>query len=127
MPSFQQIEIFWQHGKQYVSLNAKAGRTKKEIWEQVRLGCYGHTTWTGQVGGWKAANCADLVCHADREVNQYITDRDTILTGSLGILTVPPSYSDDVDLVANDAEDAVREHIFMDESQEWHGDGNVVV
>ena len=65
MPSFQPIELFWQHGKQYVSFKFETGRTIKQVWEQIRLGWYGDPSWAGQPGGWKPANCGNLVqaCH----------------------------------------------------------------
>ena len=60
MPSFQPIELFWKHGKQYVSFKFETGRTIKRVWEQIRLGWYGDPSWAGQPGGWKPANCGNL-------------------------------------------------------------------
>lgn len=40
-PSFQPIELFWQHGKHDTSMMYKGKRSMKEAHEQVRLGWYG--------------------------------------------------------------------------------------
>lgn len=91
MPSFQPIELFWQHSKQFASFMYAAGRKVEEVWEKVRLGWCGDSTHTEFEGGWKAANCADLVRHADGGVNKYTMEREAVLAGSLGNLTVPTS------------------------------------
>ena len=41
MPTIQPIELFWQHGKAYVSFNFEMGRKMHEVWEHIRLGWYG--------------------------------------------------------------------------------------
>ncbi|CAN0419128.1 unnamed protein product [Ectocarpus fasciculatus] len=51
MPSFQPIELFWQHGKQYVSLSFELKRKMREVWVQIRRGWYGDKEWSGQEGG----------------------------------------------------------------------------
>ena len=38
MPTFQPIELFWQHGKVYVSFNFEMGRKMHEVWEQISPG-----------------------------------------------------------------------------------------
>ncbi|CAM9893781.1 unnamed protein product [Sphacelaria rigidula] len=38
VPSFQPIEFFWQHGKQYVSFRFDTKRKIDGIWEQIRNG-----------------------------------------------------------------------------------------
>ena len=63
MSPFQPIELFWAHGKGYISLNFEL-RKMSELWEQLRKGFYGDLEWTGQERDWKLANCANLVRHA---------------------------------------------------------------
>ena len=53
MPTFQPIELFWQHGKQYVSSNFETKRNMAQVWEQVRKGWYEDSTWEGQEGAGK--------------------------------------------------------------------------
>lgn len=48
MPSFQPIELFWQHGKQYVSFRFDTKRKIDGIWEQIRKGWYGDPEWRGR-------------------------------------------------------------------------------
>ena len=36
MPSFRPIELFWAHGKRYVSLNFQLKRKMSGVWEQLR-------------------------------------------------------------------------------------------
>lgn len=50
----------------------KMARTMAEVWKQIRLGWYGDAEWKGQDGGWKAANCCELVAHAIGEMNTWI-------------------------------------------------------
>ncbi|CAB1108447.1 unnamed protein product [Ectocarpus sp. CCAP 1310/34] len=65
MPTFHPIELFWQHGKHYVSIHFEKGRNMLDVWKQIRLGWYGDPGLGGQEGGWKVANCGTLVgaCH----------------------------------------------------------------
>ncbi|CAN0587389.1 unnamed protein product, partial [Ectocarpus sp. 12 AP-2014] len=37
MPTFQPIELFWQHGKHYVSIHFEKGRNMLDVWKQIRL------------------------------------------------------------------------------------------
>ncbi|CAB1111045.1 unnamed protein product [Ectocarpus sp. CCAP 1310/34] len=110
MPSFQPIELFWQHGKQYASLNFELKRKLPEC----------------QEGGWKAANCSTLVDHAIGEMNKWVKDRDGVLSGTIGSLIKPDGYdTDDVSPVGEsplDVEEGVGEQI-QQESAEW-GDGS---
>ena len=92
MPTLQPIELFCQHGKHYVSFNFETKRNMMQVWEQVRKGWYGDSTWAGQEGGWKAANCSKLVEHAIKEMDKWV-DNDRILSGSMRALVVPQSYS----------------------------------
>lgn len=55
MPSFQPVELFWQHGKHYVSMMYKDNQNLKKVHKQIRLGWYGDSTWDGQEGG--AGSC----------------------------------------------------------------------
>ena len=95
MPSFQPIELFWQHGKQYVSLNFELGRKMHEVWRQIRKGWYGDKDWKGKEGGWQAADCSKLVAHAIGEVNKWIAARGGSLRGTIGALEVSDSYDTD--------------------------------
>ncbi|CAB1117802.1 unnamed protein product [Ectocarpus sp. CCAP 1310/34] len=72
MPSFQPIELFWQHGKQYVSLNFELKRKMREVWVQIRK-----------------ANCSKLVEDAIGEMNKLVKDRDGVLSGTIGNLQKP--------------------------------------
>lgn len=94
MPSFQPIELFWQHGKQYVSFNYKTGRKMVEVWEQVRKGWYGDAEWGGQEGGWKPADCGKLVEHAIKEMDRWV-ENDAVLSGSMRQLDVSKYCADD--------------------------------
>ncbi|CAN0594969.1 unnamed protein product, partial [Laminaria digitata] len=87
MPTFQPIELFWQHGKQYVSFNFETKRNMAQVWEQVRKGWYGDRGWKGQEGGWKAANCSKLVKHAIKEMDKWVVN-DPVLSGSMRALVV---------------------------------------
>lgn len=104
MPSFQPIELFWQHGKHYVSFNYATKRTMKDVYVQIREGWYGNPKWTGQEGGWKEANCQRLVRHAIGNMNEWIKNRDKVLSGEIGALVIPSSYDPD-DLPQGDAVD----------------------
>lgn len=68
MPSFQPIELFWQHDKQYASFDYDTKRAIKQVWEQVWKGWYGDEKWEGQDGGWKPADCGKVVAHAIQEM-----------------------------------------------------------
>ena len=117
MPSFQPIELFWQHGKQYVSFKFETGRTIKQVWEQIRLGWYGDPSWAGQPGGWKPANCGNLVKHAIGEMDKWIAN-DAVLKGSIRQLETPEGYDkDDVPdkLILED--DGVQAQMERDESE----------
>lgn len=81
MPSFQPIELFWQHGKHYISMMYKGKQNMKDVHSQMRKGWYGDPTWDGQVGGWKPADCAQLVRHAINQMNDWARKRDTVLSG----------------------------------------------
>ena len=94
MPSFQPIELFWQHGKQYVSFRCTAMRRIDDVWDQIRKGWYGDPEWDGQTGGWKPANCAKLVEHTIKEMDKWIR-KDDILRGTLRRLVVPRAYDKD--------------------------------
>lgn len=86
------------------------------------MGWSGDPTWTGQEGGWKAANCANLVRHADGDMNMWITDRDPVLKGSLGSLIILPAYyNNSVDRVGNGVEDGVGEEMFLGGTGESDG------
>ncbi|CAM9672000.1 unnamed protein product [Ectocarpus fasciculatus] len=122
MPSFQPIELFWQHGKQYVSLNFELKRKMREVWVQIRKGWYGDKEWPGQEGGWKAANCSKLVDHAIGEMNKWVKDRDRVLSGTIGNLNKPDGYDTDDVSPVGDVEEGVGEQI-QQESAEW-GDGS---
>ncbi|CAM9976181.1 unnamed protein product [Ectocarpus sp. 8 AP-2014] len=122
MPSFQPIELFWQHGKQYVSLNFELKRKMREVWVQIRKGWYGDKEWPGQEGGWKAANCSKLVDHAIGEMNKWVKDRDGVLSGTIGNLNKPDGYDTDDVSPVGDVEEGVGEQI-QQESAEW-GDGS---
>ena len=90
MPTFQPIEPFWKHGKQYVSFSFETKRNMAQVWEQVRKGWYGDSTWEGQEGR-KAANCSKLVVHAIKEMDKWVVN-DPVLSGSMRALVVPQSY-----------------------------------
>lgn len=128
MPTFQPIELFWQHGKQYVSFNFETKRKNMaQVWEQVRKGCYGDSTWGGQKGGWKAANCSKLVENAIKEMDRWVKN-DADLSGSMRALVVPESYlgcAPGYKGVVNDdgveAEEALE---LSGEFLEFMGDGN---
>ncbi|CAB1121123.1 unnamed protein product [Ectocarpus sp. CCAP 1310/34] len=122
MPSFQPIEIFWQHGKQHVSLNFELKREMREVWVQIRKGWYGDKEWPGQEGGWKAADCSKLVDHAIGEMNKWVKDRDGVLSGTIGSLEKPDGYDTDDVSPVGDVEEGVGEQI-QQESAEW-GDGS---
>ncbi|CAB1103515.1 unnamed protein product [Ectocarpus sp. CCAP 1310/34] len=122
MPSFQPIELFWQHGKQYVSLNFELKRKMREVWVQIRKGWYGDKEWPGQEGGWKAADCSKLVDHAIGEMNKWVKDRDGVLSGTIGSLEKPDGYDTDDVSPVGDVEEGVGEQI-QQESAEW-GDGS---
>eukprot|EP00903_Cladosiphon_okamuranus_P015731 g14519.t1 len=122
MPTFQPIELFRQHGKQYVSLNFELKRKMQEVWVQIRKGWYGDPAWAGQKGGWKAANCSNLVAHVIGEMNKWVKHRDTVLSGMIGALNVPAGYDPAEDVSpAGDVEDGVGEEIEQ-ESSGWEGD-----
>ncbi|CAN0312171.1 unnamed protein product [Ectocarpus sp. 4 AP-2014] len=126
MPSFQPIELFWQHGKQYVSFNFKTKRTMAEVWAQVRKGWYGDLTWEGQKGGWKPADCSKLVAHAVKEMNKWVAS-DPVLRGQMGALEqVPESYEDDApghnDIVHDDGVEAQEQLELSAELMECMGD-----
>lgn len=95
MPSFQPIELFWQHGKHYVSMMYKGKRNMKDVHSQMRKGWYGDPTWDGQEGGWKPADCSQLVRHAIDQMNDWVSKRDAVLSGVIGALVVPLEYDED--------------------------------
>lgn len=105
MPSFQPIELFWQHGKHYVSFNYHTKRNMVEVWQQVRKGWYGE----GQDGGWKPANCGKLVEHAIKEMDKWVAN-DAVLSGDMSSLEVPQSYHDSAPGYKNVVESDGIEH-----------------
>ncbi|CAB1106130.1 unnamed protein product [Ectocarpus sp. CCAP 1310/34] len=122
MPSFQPIELFWQHGKQYVSLKFELKRKMREVWVPIRKGWYGDKEWPGQEGGWKAANCSKLVDHALREMNKWVKDRDGVLSGTIGSLIKPDGYDTDDVLPVDDVEEGGGEEIQQESAE--RGDGS---
>ena len=91
MPTFQPIELFSQHGKQFVSLNFEMNSNMTQVCEQVRKGWYGDLGWNGQEGGWKSANCSKLVEHATKEMDKWVVN-DRVLRGSMRTLVVLQPY-----------------------------------
>lgn len=124
MPTFQPIELFWQHGKQYVSLNFELKRNMQEVWVQIRKGWYGDAEWAGQKGGWKAADCSKLVAHEIGEMNKWIEKRDSVLSGTIGALVVPAGYDPDDVSPVGDVEGGVGEELQQESSMWEGGDGN---
>ena len=117
MPSFQPIELFWQHGKQYVSFKFETGGTIKQVWEQIRFCWYGGPSWAGQPGGWKPANCGNLVKHAIGEMDKWIAN-DAVLKGSIRQLETAEGYDkDDVPDKMILEDDGVQAQMERDESE----------
>ena len=65
MPTFQPTELFWQHGKHYVSFNFETKRNMMQVLEQVRKGWYGDSAWAGQRGRLESGQPYQLggTCH----------------------------------------------------------------
>lgn len=115
MPSFQPIELFWAHGKNYVSKQFHKDRKLHEVYHQIRQGWYGNKDWPGQEGGWKEANCEGCVRHAIEEMNAWIKE-DTVLNGSIGSLVIPDNYERDHVIVGDhEIEGDVNTDVIMDE------------
>ena len=118
MPSFQPIELFWAHGKRYVSLNFQLKRKMSEVWEQLRKGFYGDSEWKGQEGGWKPANCANLVRHAIGEMNAWIEKYGGgKLSGTIGNLVVV-DFDKEEGPEGDEREDGLEEEMANDMQEE---------
>lgn len=65
MPSYQPIELLWQHGKHYVSMSYKGKKTIQEVHRQIRLGWYGDPAWDGQEEGVESSGLQQVggPCH----------------------------------------------------------------
>lgn len=116
MPTFQPIELFWQHGKHYVSIHFEKGRNMLDVWKQIRLGWYGDPEWDGQEGGWKAANCGKLVEHAIGKMNEWIGLYGGNLSGTIGSLEYPVAEYREA-TAEDEIEDGVEE-----QTDEWLGE-----
>ncbi|CAB1120820.1 unnamed protein product [Ectocarpus sp. CCAP 1310/34] len=116
MPTFQPIELFWQHGKQYVSIHFEKGRNMLDVGKQTRLGWYGDPEWDGQEGGWKAANCGKLVEHAIGKMNEWIGLYGGNLSGTIGSLEYPVAEYREA-TAEDEIEDGVEE-----QTDEWLGE-----
>ncbi|CAB1118710.1 unnamed protein product [Ectocarpus sp. CCAP 1310/34] len=116
MPTFQPIELFWQHGKHYVSIHFEKGRTMLDVWRRIRLGWYGNPEWDGQEGGWKTANCGKLVEHAIGKKNEWIGLYGGSLSGTIGSLEYPMAeYREG--MAEDEIEDGVEE-----QTDKWLGE-----
>ncbi|CAB1111724.1 unnamed protein product [Ectocarpus sp. CCAP 1310/34] len=98
----------------------------QQVWVQIRKGWYGDPAWAGQKGGWKAANYSNLEAHAIGEMNKWVKDGDTVLSGTIGALNVPAGYDTDDVSPVDDVEDGVGEEIEQESSGWEGGDGNDV-
>lgn len=108
MPGFQPIELFWQHGKHYVSREYFKGRTMRQVWAQLRLGWYGDRKWQGGVG-WNAADCGKLVGHAEKEMIKWVKKYgEGVFTGdTMGGLTFDLSDTTGLDQFEGEEETGV--------------------
>lgn len=75
-----------------MSFNYKAKRSLKEPPNRIRSGSHGSKEWKGRKGGWKAANCGNLVARATKDINNWIKKRYTILNGNMGGALVVPGW-----------------------------------
>ncbi|CAB1108333.1 unnamed protein product [Ectocarpus sp. CCAP 1310/34] len=116
MPTFQPIELFWQHGKHYVSIHFEKGRNMLDVWKQIRLGWYGDPEWDGQERGWKAANCGKLVQHAIGKMDEWIGLYGGNLSGTIGSLEYPVAEYQEA-TAEDEIEDGVEE-----QTDEWLGE-----
>lgn len=116
MPTFQPIELFWQHGKHYVSIHFEKGRNMLDVWRQIRLGWYGDPKWGGQKGGWKAADCGKLVEHAIGKMNEWISLYGGNLSGTIGSLVYQAAEYLEA-TTEDEIEDGVEE-----QTNEWLGE-----
>lgn len=92
MPSFDPIELFWQHGKQFVSLRYTTMRRIDELWDQVSVkGWQGDPEWDGETGAWKPADFTKLVAHAFEEIHTWIQN-DAVLGCTIRRLVLPQAY-----------------------------------
>ena len=123
IPSFQPIELFWQHGKHYVSMMYKGKRTMKDVRSQMRKSWYGDPIRDGQEGGWKPTDCAQLVRHAIDQMNDWVSKRDVVLLGVISAVVVPPEYDEDDGPAEGSVDDGVGAELGNDGS--WEADFEV--
>ena len=95
MPTFQPIELFWQHGKAYVSINFQKGRTMAEVWERIRLGLVRLPGMDRAGGGVESSRLfGKFVEHAFGKMNEWISLYGGNLSDTVGSLVSPaaPKY-----------------------------------
>ena len=83
----------------------------REVWQQLRKAFYGDTTSADQEGGWKPADCGNLVRHAFAEMNAWIRDHGRgLLSGTIGKLKVH-GFDKHSETVGGEVEDGVGEEM----------------
>ena len=96
MPQFQPIDLFWQHGKQYLSLCYEQRRTIATVWKQIWKGWHRDSEWNGPEGrGRKAACCADLVRHSEGCMKEWVAQDEGGFSRKIGDESVSSSFVED--------------------------------
>ncbi|CAB1100446.1 unnamed protein product [Ectocarpus sp. CCAP 1310/34] len=86
MPSLQPIELFWQHGKQYVSVTFELKRKMREVWVQIVKVGTGTRNGQARRGGRRQPILRSWLNTPLGRLIKWVKDRDGVLSGTIGNL-----------------------------------------